>query len=62
MKSYDAYVKSGQMHKAVGEATREAGAVARARGLPPAGPVQIPAFLAAALAKPPVRKSTVLSR
>jgi hypothetical protein len=62
MKSYDAYVSSGEMHKTVGAATREAGAIARAHGLPAAGPTKIPPYVAAALAKPPVRKTAVLAR
>jgi hypothetical protein len=62
MKSYDAYVRSGEMHKTVGAATREAGAIARAHGLPPAGTVKVPAHIAAALAKPPVRKTSSLAR
>lgn len=62
MKSYDAYVKSGAMHKTVGAATREAGAIARAHGLPVAGAVKVPAYIAAALAKPPVRKTAPLAR
>lgn len=62
MKSYDAYVKSGAMQKTVGAATREAGAIARAHGLPAAGAVKVPAYIAAALTKPPVRKTPSLGR
>ena len=62
MKNFDTYVKSGAMHRTVGEATRKAGVMAREHGLPAAGPAKVPANIAAVLAKPPVRKSPVLSR
>lgn len=62
MKSYDGFVKSGEMHRTVGAATREAGTLARAHGLPAAGPVKVPAYIAAALVNPPVRRTPALAR
>jgi putative N-acetylmannosamine-6-phosphate epimerase len=38
---YENYVKSGAMHKVVGAATREAGAIAREHNLPVVGPVSV---------------------
>ena len=62
MKSFEEYTKSGALHRAVGVATREAGAIAREQKLPAAGATKIPAYIIAALAKPQVRKTPELSR
>lgn len=55
MKSFDSYVKSGAMQKAVDTAVREAAAIAHARGLPLAGPAKLPVVVATALVLPPIK-------
>ena len=62
MKSFDAYVRSGAMQKAVNSAVRQAAVDAQARGLPPAGPAKLPAFVAAALVRPPIKPVPALVR
>jgi hypothetical protein len=62
MKSFDAYVKSGAMHKAVCAAVRDAAADAEARGLPPAGPANVRSFVSAALVRPPVKPAPARHR
>lgn len=60
--NFNDYVDSGAFHKAVCAATREAAAEARAKGLPVAGPAKVPPFIAAALARPPVKPVPELTR
>lgn len=57
MKHFDEYARSGALTAAVGKATRDAGRLAEALGLPPARPVKAPTVITKALTNSPVRKS-----